>query len=102
MSSTTTVAEHDDLIGQLERGSAVRDGEDGPGPVLEHALPQQRLGFDVERARQVVAHEQLGAADEHARRRRPLDLAARQTQAARPDRRGETVGHLGQVVVEHG
>ena len=48
----------------------------GDSGIGEEALPQAGLGLDVECARQIIDHEQLGPADERSGSRRPLDLTA--------------------------
>ena len=59
----------------------------------EKPLPQLCLGLDVESGGEVVEHQQLGRADQHSSRRRPLDLASGQPDPAGPDQRFEPVGH---------
>ena len=68
----------------------------------EEPVPHLVLGVDVERAREVVDHEQLGPAHEGPGGRGALDLAARQPHALRSDDGVEAVGHLGEVLVEAG
>src|SRR5687768_13973985 len=79
------VPEHDHLVGPLERRSRVGDGQHGAPAVPEDALPERGLGVDVERAGEVVAHEELRRPQEHAGCSRALDLTAREPDAAGPD-----------------
>ena len=71
-------------------------------PAAARFVPQLQLGLDVERARQVVEHDQLGRVHECACRGHPLALPARQPQAARADQRGGAVGHLVDVGADRG
>ena len=54
-------------------------------------LPQCALRLHVQRAGEIVKHEQLGVADEHARGGRALDLAAGEAHAPRPHQRIEAI-----------
>ena len=86
-------------IGALERHRAVRHrehGEAGRGEVV----PEQELGLDVHRARQVVEHDQLGGVHERARRRQALALATGEAQPARTDQRRLGRRERGDVVVD--
>ena len=87
------VVEAEDLVGALEGHGAVRHGEDGEAGGGE-VVPQLQLGLDVDRARQVVEHDELRGVDEGPSRGQALALAAGQAQAARADQRALAVGHV--------
>ena len=67
------------------------DRQDGraSGRRIEQPLPEHTFGLDVEGARKVVDHEQLGLADERPSRRGALHLPAREAHALRADERVE-------------
>ena len=68
----------------------------------EQVAPQQGLGLHVQGARQIVHHQQLGVAHEHARRRDALRLAARHAHPARPHDGVQAPLQGGQVGFQHG
>ena len=65
-------------------------------------LPQRALGVDIQRARKVVEHQQLGVAREHARGGGALDLPARKPHATRPDDSIQAIRHRGDILIQHG
>ena len=73
-----------------------------PSVAAKQAVPEAGLGLDVERARQVVDHEQFGAPDERPGGRGALHLATGQPDARGSDPGAAAVGHLGEVLVEAG
>lgn len=58
------VLEHDDLVGAAQGGTAVRDYQAGRAGALEYPFPERALGLYVERAGEIVEHQQFGVADE--------------------------------------
>ena len=80
------------------RRAAVGDGQERSRRVARRGrVPELQLGLDVERARQVVDDQQLRLAHQHPRGGRPLELPARELDAARPDQRVEPVLERRQV-----
>ena len=74
------VFHHQDVVGAVQRGAAVRDHQAGHPAALcakrVEALPQAAFGLDVQRAGQVVKNQQFRVAYEHARGCRALHLPA--------------------------
>ena len=89
------------MIRAAQGRAAVAGGQAGDAFDLEHALPQLALGLHVQRGREVVQHQQLGLAHEHARRGRALALPARDLHALRADQRLQAVIQVGQILLHH-
>ena len=68
-------------------------------PSLENPLPKLPLGFDIQRAGEVVEDDEFGFTDEHARGGGALHLSTRKFYAARADHRFEVVVHLFEVAL---
>ena len=80
------VAHDDDLIGALDGGDAVRDKDRGS---LAHHVAQPAenafFGVGVDARKRVVEHQNFRLAQDGARERRPLLLAAGKRDAALAD-----------------
>ena len=58
--SNTAVVENENQIGVLHRGNALGDNElGGFGNELLEALPDERVGFGIHRAGEIVENENL-------------------------------------------
>ena len=60
------------------------------------------LGFDIQRAGEVIEDDEFGFTDEHARRGGALHLSTRKFYAARADHRFEVVVQLFEVTIHDG
>ena len=71
--------EHEDLVRRHQRGQAVRDDDQGavPGDAQQIGV-DDRLAVGIERAGRLVEDQNARIADQRARDRQPLALAARQ------------------------
>ena len=78
------------------------DYETGCVAVLEYSLPELLLGFDIQRAGEIIEHNEFWFSDEHARRCCALRLPTRKFYAACANHRFEVVIHLFQVMVHDG
>ena len=82
------VLEHDDLVGERDRREPVRDHERRPpGHHLAQRDLDRLLGRRVDRRRRVVEDQDPRVAQQRARDRDPLALAARERQPALADAR---------------
>ena len=92
-SMTRPVVDHRDLVGQRQRGPAVRDQDRGPvgGDPAQRGV-DRRLGDRVDGAGRVVQHQHPRVGDQRPGQRQPLPLAAGQGQPALADHRGVAVG----------
>ena len=87
------VVEHDDLIGQRDRGEAVGDDEGGaPGHRLVERELDLLLGRGVDRGGGVVEDQHARVGEQRAGDRQALALAAGERQAALADPRVEALG----------
>ena len=96
------VIEHHDPVGVADRRQPVGDDDRGAAARgVAQRLLDQLLGHRVEVGRRFVEHQDAGIADDGARDRDPLALAARHHRAALADERVEPGGqrgdHVGQV-----
>ena len=90
------------LVGAAQGRSAVRYDYAGDIVLIgEEPGPKGPLGLDVERRREIIEHEQVGAAQQGAGRGGALDLAAGEADTERAHLGVEAVGHVSDVVVEH-
>ena len=95
------VVEHDDLVGVADRREPVRDRDRRAalGEPVERLL-DGALGLRVEGARRLVEHEHGRVAQDRARDRDALLLAAGEAVAALADDRVVAVGQAGDQVVD--
>lgn len=82
------LAQHEDDVGVLDGGEAVRDDDHGAagGGALERPL-HEPLALRVQAAGGLVEEQDGGPPDQRPRDRHPLLLAPRQRHPAAPDRR---------------
>jgi glycosyltransferase involved in cell wall biosynthesis len=95
-----SVFEHDDLVRCAHGREPVRDHEHGAArdQLLDRVL-HQALALGVERAGRLVEHQDRRVAQDRARDRHALALAAREARAARTDLGLEAVGQrVGELV----
>ena len=69
---------------------------------LENSLPKLLLGFDIQRAGEVIEDNEFGFTDEHARGGGALHLSTRKFYSARADHGFEVVFHLFEVAIHDG
>ena len=92
----------ENLIRLPDDDRPVRYDEEGlRSASLEDTLPEESLCVGVERGGQVVHYQQLRPADEHPRRRHPLNLTARESHSSRADRRVEPLLERPDIVLEY-
>ena len=97
------MVERQDAVGEANRGQAVGDDENrAPCGDLRHVLLDDPLAFIVERARRFVKDQDPRLAQECARNRNALALAAGQAAAAFADDRVVALGQLQDEVVSAG
>ena len=90
------VLEHDDVVGQRDRGEPVGDHERGAAAHrLAQRLLDRLLGRGVDRGGGVVEHEDARVDHQRPRDRDPLALAAGERQPALADHGVVAVGQLG-------
>ena len=78
LSTISPVLEHRDPVGQRERRQPLRGQQDGPaGERVAQAGDDPQLGLGVHGRQRVVEHEHRRVAEQRARERDALALAAR-------------------------
>src|SRR5689334_21466368 len=80
----------------------MRDDETCHSVISEDAFPKLSLGFNIQRAGEIVEDDQLRFADEHTRRTRTLRLPAGKLDTTRADQSFEIVIESFKVAIHNG